>query len=505
MRIPMLAIGWALLATPAVAVAQVTAELAVAGLSNPVAFVADPDVPDAYLIVEQDGLVRVLREGQLLGTPFLDLRGSVLSGGERGLLGLAFEPHRTDGATAPGRRVFVNFTNRSGDTVIARVRRTADNPLVADAASRHDLVWPDGRSWIEQPFSNHNGGHLAFGPDGYLYIGLGDGGSGGDPMHRAQDPDALLGKMLRIDVAVPDTDPRGYRVPDDNPFVDGDPLRALGEIWAFGLRNPWRYSFDDPARGGTGALIIGDVGQGAREEVDYQPPGRGGLNFGWRLREGTLGFDDRRPAAYEPLTPPIHEYPRSDGQAITGGFVYRGAALDPSWRGRYFFADFASGRVFTLGWPSPGDSGIPTSTDLREHTAALGGRERLGLISSFGVDLSGELYLLNHERGEVWKIAPDLGRLPAAPRNLRVAAEGDEVRLSWTASSEGVSADSFLIETTGADGLRPLRSVPARDARGARLTLDADERCLRVRGIGRNGAGPPSALTCVAAPNASSF
>jgi hypothetical protein len=162
-------------------------------------------------------------------------------------------------------------------------------------------------------------------------------------------------------------------VPPDNPFVDATPASALGEIWAFGLRNPWRYTFDDPERGGTGALLIGDVGQGSREEVDYQPPATGGLNFGWRLREGRIDHDDRRPAAYQPLIEPIHDYPRATGQSITGGFVYRGAALDPSYRGRYFFADFAAGRVFSLSLGPAGEA-----SDVREHTQALGDRARLG-------------------------------------------------------------------------------------------------------------------------------
>ena len=181
---------------------------------------------------------------------FLDLTADVLSGGEQGLLGLAFAP---DYATS--RRVYVNFTNPSGHTVVARFLRDAGDPLRADPATRFDLVWPGGLSYIEQPFANHNGGNLVFGPDGFLYIGLGDGGAGGDPGHRAQNPLTLLGKMLRIDVSVDAGHPTGYSIPPGNPFVGR--AGVLPEIWAFGLRNPWRYSFDDPAHGGTGALIIG--------------------------------------------------------------------------------------------------------------------------------------------------------------------------------------------------------------------------------------------------------
>ena len=220
--------------------------------------------------------------------------------------------------TPTSRRFFVNFTNlerRHRGRAIHRATRQG----AVDPGSRFDLMWPDGRRFIEQPFSNHNGGHLAFGPDGYLYIGLGDGGSGGDPMNNAQNPNTLLGKMLRIDVNVPDNDPRGYRVPDDNPFVDRQPIAALTEIWAFGLRNPWRYSFDDWTHGGTGALVVADVGQSAREEVNWEPIGAGGRNYGWRLREGRTPYDARTAAAYQPLTEPIHEYPRTDGMSITGG------------------------------------------------------------------------------------------------------------------------------------------------------------------------------------------
>ena len=185
----------------------------------------------------------------------------------------------------------------AGDTVVARFRRSA-NPLIADPVSRFDLRWGGAGSprFIDQPFANHNGGHLAFGPDGFLYIGLGDGGSGNDPDHRAQNPAELLGKMLRIDVNVPEADPTGYRVPSGNPFVGVAGTRP--EIWSFGLRNPWRYTFDDPARGGTGALLIGDVGQNRWEEIDYEPPARGGRNYGWRNREGAHDNQTSRPPAF---------------------------------------------------------------------------------------------------------------------------------------------------------------------------------------------------------------
>jgi glucose/arabinose dehydrogenase len=387
-----------LLLLPTVVAAQLKTQLVASGLTNPVAFVMDPVDHSTFYVVEQRGTIRTVRNSTVSSTFFLDIRSSISAGGERGLLGLAFPP---DAATS--RRFFVNFTNPDGHTVVARYTRTAQGAV--DLSSRFDLVWPDGRRFIEQPFSNHNGGHLAFGADGYLYIGLGDGGSGGDPLNNAQNPNTLLGKMLRIDVNVADTDARGYVVPPDNPFVDRQPITALTEIWAFGLRNPWRYNFDDWTHGGTGALVIGDVGQNAHEEVNWEPAGAGGRNYGWRLREGRSAYDARTAAAYLPLTEPLHDYPRSDGESITGGFVYRGAALDPMFNGRYFFADYVLGRVYSIGL-SLDDHQEARAVDLIELTSLLGGTSELGLISSFGVDADAELYLVSYSRGRIFKIVP---------------------------------------------------------------------------------------------------
>jgi len=237
----------------------------VGGLAAPVGMVQDPSDPAVQFVVQQGGQIRVIRNGVLQGTSFLNLSSSISSGGERGLLGLAFP---TDYARTG--RFYVNFT-RGGDgaTVVARFLRSAANPLVADANSRFDLLWPAQPDMatdngcaafasapqraICQPFSNHNGGKLAFGPDGYLYIGMGDGGSGGDPQNQAQRPGTLLGKILRLDVDVPDGDPRGYRIPADNPFLGATPFAtaALDEIWDFGVRNPWRFTFDPTWLGGT--------------------------------------------------------------------------------------------------------------------------------------------------------------------------------------------------------------------------------------------------------------
>ena len=378
------------------------------GFNAPLAFVQDPLDRAVHFVVEQGGRIRVVRGGTVQGADLLDLSNVVLSGGERGLLGLA---------CAPDGRIFVNFTDRSGNTVVARFRRSSD-PLVANPASRFDLRWGGGPAVIAQPFANHNGGHLAFGPDGYLYIGLGDGGSGDDPDHRAQNPSELLGKMLRIDVNVPDTHAAGYQVPPDNPFASGSPIAARPEIWAFGLRNPWRYSFDDPALGGTGALLIGDVGQNTWEEVDYQPPNRGGRNYGWRNREGAHSHVTSRPPAYQPLIEPIFEYGRSTGQSITGGFVYRGRSLGPEYQGRYFFADYVAGRVWSIALTIDGQ-GEAHGSDLMEHTADLGGSSQLGNISSFGVDADGELYIVSLTRGTVFALAGPFSA-PATPTDLRV-------------------------------------------------------------------------------------
>ena len=285
---------------PGLAVAQIRATLVAGGFSRPVAFVQDPSDPTVQMVAEQGGRVRVIVHGVLQPTDYLDLTGQVSASGEQGLLGLAFAP---DYATSG--RVFVSFTNTAGHSVIARFKRSAADPLRVDPATRFDLVWY-GQSFITQPYANHNGGQIAFGPEGLLYVGLGDGGSGDDPGHVAQDPTTLLGKMLRVDVSVPDAHATGYAVPPGNPFV-GNAL-VLGEIWALGLRNPWRWSIDDPALGGTGALVIGDVGQGAWEEINYEPAGMGGRNYGWRNREGAHANVTSLPPFTTPLTDPIWEY-----------------------------------------------------------------------------------------------------------------------------------------------------------------------------------------------------
>ena len=398
----------AILAIPRAGTAQLRAEVFASGFQAPVAFVPDPRDTAVFFVVEQAGRIRTLRNRAIEGVDFLDIRGVVGSGGERGLLGLAFAPDTASG------RFFVNFTNRAGDTVIARFRRSS-NPLVAELSSRFDLRWgPEREPVIRQPFSNHNGGHLAFGPDGYLYIGLGDGGSANDPEHHAQNPQSRLGKFLRVDVNVPDNHQAGYVVPADNPFLDGNPVGALPEIWSIGVRNPWRYSFDDPSRGGGGALVFADVGQGSWEEVNYEPRARGGRNYGWRNREGAHTHIGTRPPAYQPLTDPVHEYPHSQGQSVTGGFVYRGRTLGPAFAGRYFFADFITRRVWSVALTIA--NGEATASGVQEHTAALGGTAAVGNVSSFGTDADGELYIVSYDQGRILRL---LGP-PPTPTMLRI-------------------------------------------------------------------------------------
>jgi len=390
------------------AAAQLRTRVHASGFTQPIAIVQDPADAAVQFVVEQRGRVRVVRDGILQSVDFLDITAAVRSGGEQGLLGLAFPPDA--GLTG---RFYVNFTNDAGHTVVARFRRSS-NPLIADASSRFDLRWngAGAPALIAQPFANHNGGHLAFGPDGHLYVGMGDGGSGDDPNHLAQDPASLLGKMLRVDVSVADSHPIGYLVPPDNPFVVGP---ARDEIWSFGWRNPWRYTFDDPSRGGTGAMVAADVGQNRWEEVDYEPAGRGGRNYGWRNREGAHDNVTSRPPAFLPLVDPIHEYDHTMGSSITGGYVYRGASLGAAFRGRYFYADFIRSRVWSIALTLDA-AGEARASDVREHTTELGGSAQLAGVSSFGVDAAGELYIVSYNRGVVLRVFGP----PGTPGTLRI-------------------------------------------------------------------------------------
>jgi glucose/arabinose dehydrogenase len=383
------------------------AQAVVGGLFQPVAFAQHPGDPAVWFVAQQDGVIWLLRNRVRQPAPFLDLRGAIGYGGENGLLGLAFP----ENYSATG-RFYVNFTDPGGHTVVARFLRSTINGDVADASTRKDMVWSTGLPRIVRTQANHKGGCLAFGPDGYLYVASGDSGSGGDFTNAAQDANELRGKILRIDVSsVALNHPNGFVVPADNPFVDGVPISARPEIWAFGLRNPWKISFDNWRLGGTGALLIGDVGQNAFEEIDYEPVGNGGRNYGWSFREGANPFNDPTPPpgpAFLPFVDPIYNYGRSLGASVSGGYVYRGSRR-LSMRGRYYFADFISGRVWSF--LISGD----TAQNLIEHTAELGGAAMLGNISGFGEDVNGELYVLNYTAGTIVEIHP-----LTSPANIRV-------------------------------------------------------------------------------------
>jgi glucose/arabinose dehydrogenase len=334
------------------------------GLQSPVNLANAGDGSGRLFANEQDGVIRVIGpDGSRRAEPFLDIRSRVLSGGERGLLGLAFHP-----GFPQQPRIFVDYTRQpDGATVISEFRANAER--VDPASERVVLLIP-------QPFANHNGGQLAFGPDGYLYIGMGDGGSGGDPFGNGQNTRALLGKILRIDVDGAHAAGKGYAIPPTNPFAPEGihPGAGAPEVWSFGLRNPWRFSFDSA----NGDLYIGDVGQSAWEEIDRQPAGsRGGENYGWNAMEGNhcyrAGCDPSRFVA------PIAEYGHDQGCAEIGGYVYRGSR-QPILRGVYVFADDCSGLVFTLQVDKGRDA---PRVVLNSHRP----------ISSFGVGENGEIYV----------------------------------------------------------------------------------------------------------------
>lgn len=335
-------------------------EPVVDGLDGPLDVAFRPDDASTLFVVEQVGRVRLVRDGALVDEPFLDIASSVRAGGEQGLLGLALHPDAADG------RAFVYYTAEDGSQVVASFRT---DPADADRALRDSEVvllrMPD-------EYGNHNGGSMVFGPDGYLYIGTGDGGGGGDPLDSGRRLDTLLAKVLRLDVDVAEDADPPYAIPSDNPFVAVDGARP--EIWHTGLRNPWRMQFD-PA---TGDLWIGDVGQGEIEEIDRAPAGVGGLDFGWNIMEGTTCFGADS-CDQEGLTLPVTEYGHDQGCAVTGGAVYRGAA-QPTLQGWYVFSDYCSGRFWVVDAAAEG---------LQEPVVVLdSGRN----ISSIAPGPDGELY-----------------------------------------------------------------------------------------------------------------
>jgi glucose/arabinose dehydrogenase len=343
----------------------------VSGLASPTGLETARDGSGRLFVLEQAGAIRIIRNGAVMATPFLDISAKVASGGELGLLGLTFHP-----AYSTNRKFYVDYTRPMGslwETVVAEYLASTANPDQADATSERILLT------VAQPFSNHKGGQLAFGPDGFLYIALGDGGSGGDPLGNGQNTQALLGKILRIDVNG-SSGGRAYAIPPDNPFATGG---GAPEIFAYGFRNPWRYSFDSA----TGTLYAGDVGQASFEEVDIVQKG---ANYGWNVMEGSHCFAPATGCNMTGLTMPIIDYGRDQGSTVIGGFVYRGSAI-PNLVGAYVFGDFGSGRIWGL---RRGSSGAWERTQL-----AAPGKS----ISSFGRDENGELYAVEYS-GAVWRL-----------------------------------------------------------------------------------------------------
>lgn len=339
------------------------------GLAQPVAVAHAAD--ERLFVVEQAGVIRLVDSAGLASQPFLDIRDRVGSGGERGLLGLAFP---SDFASSG--RFYAYYTDRSGTSVLSRFR-VSDDPSRADPASEEVLIIQ------AQPRANHNGGQLAFGPDGYLYWGLGDGGGGGDPTNAGQNLATLLGKLLRIDVG-PSS---GYAVPPTNPFVTTE--GALDEIWAYGLRNPWRFSFDRA----TGDLYVADVGQNQIEEVNFQSASSpGGQNYGWNVMEGDACFAPASGCDQSGLVLPVFTYRHgpTTGRSITGGYVYRGQAI-PELSGRYLYGDYVSGRVWVTDAASGWEGTLLWDADFS--------------ISTFGEDAAGELYVVDHD-GRLYRLAP---------------------------------------------------------------------------------------------------
>jgi glucose/arabinose dehydrogenase len=348
---------------PDLAAARVTLTEVASGLDSPVAFATRAD-DDRLYIAEQSGRIRIADRGTVLEEPVLEI--DVSGGNEQGLHGLVF--------SADGTKLYVDYTGPNGDT---RVDEYTMNGDVADTATRREILA------VDQPYANHNGGHVTFGPDGMLYVTLGDGGSGGDPEQRAQNLGVLLGKILRIDPK-----PSGeaqYTIPPDNPFAGQAGART--EIWMYGLRNPWRFSFDRE----TDDVWIGDVGQNAWEEIDFTTSAQAsGSNWGWDRREGTHEFDGAPPAG---ARDPIFELSHGDGNcSVTGGYVYRGEAI-PALRGAYVFADFCVGELLAL----------------VQHNGVLADQALLGVqaagVTSFGEDANGELYVLSRG-GAVYRIDP---------------------------------------------------------------------------------------------------
>jgi glucose/arabinose dehydrogenase len=415
-------------------------DLLTSGLVGPLGVVDPGDGSGRLFLVQQTGQILVWNGTSIEAMPFLDLSGTVACCGEEGLLGLAFHP-----SFASNGVFFVDYTRNPGgqlQTVVARYHVFAGDPDVADPGSGEVLLS------FDQPFGNHNGGDLAFGPDGYLYVATGDGGSGGDPNENGQDPGTLLGAILRLDVDGAPVAPLAYAIPPDNPFVGVAGARE--EVWAYGLRNPFRFSFDRQ----TGDLLIGDVGQGAWEEVDRQPAtSAGGENYGWDCREGLHPFadgngDNNATCTGTGYTDPILEYAHADAGggfrcSVTGGFRYRGD-LEPRLRGVYLYADFCSGEVFGT---------IPRCDGVWQSRVLL---DTAFHVTTFGQDAAGELYLTDrvdtaNPNSEVYHLVladgsggPDLAP-GSSSLDFGTVEEGDTVSVPFTLANANAGPEAAAV------------------------------------------------------------
>lgn len=397
----------------------------ISGLNRPVHLTHAGDGSGRMFVVEQPGTIRIVVNGAVQTTPFLDITERVQCCGEQGLLSIAFPPDY-----ANKRYVYINYTaSPDGTTIIARYRLSSDDNR-ADSSSEEILLQ------LAQPFANHNGGQLAFGPDGYLYIGTGDGGSAGDPQDNAQNTRTLYGKMLRIDV---ESGASSYAIPPSNPFLSDDAYRD--EIWALGLRNPWRFSFDRQ----TGDLYIADVGQGNYEEINHQPvSSSGGENYGWRCKEGLHDYNMSGSCVSLQLTDPIHEYSHAGGNcSVTGGFVYRGATY-PRMQGIYFYGDYCSATIW----------GLRQDGDSWQNKELLHETRLSGSLTSFGEDEGGELYVLDYIGGAIYPLTdptvavqPPLTGIELAPaQSEQTGLPGAQVLHTFYITNTGTITDSYGVD-----------------------------------------------------------
>lgn len=455
----------------------------VTGLSSPLDVVNAGDGPNRLFIVQRGGIVRIFNGNSLLATPFINLADTVLDNGEQGLLSLAFHPDYEN-----NRYFFVWYNDKEGDLTLARYQTSVNNPDAADQQSEVVLLE------IPKPgtpyFTNHNGGKLNFGPDGYLYVSIGDGGNGGDPFNNSQNGNSLFGKLLRLDVNNFNAAPY-YTIPPDNPFVSNPSVRD--EIWALGLRNPWRWSFDRL----TNDMWIADVGQGAREEINFRAAGNtGGINYGWRCYEGNNTYNSSGCGPSSSFVFPIFDYPHNNstgGYSVTGGLVYRGNAF-PLLTGWYVCADYVSGNVWKI-YPN-GSNWI-----ISQQTGLPGG------LAGFGEAENGALYAVSLNAGALYEIQATTS-LPARLVSFTATRAQSSIRLEWMTSYES-ALDRFDIEySNDGSGFTPAGSVNASNLpQGNKYQYDypaPEERDLffRIRIIDQNGQSAYSKILAVPASGA---